>query len=99
MKSLRQNKNWSTTHPDLTIINAHGIDYNGPFEYQLVQAGGRVIEDNTAYHKYNRYLMIGGLEAMKQADWYDWAFVSHYPNGRPTPELIVYEYEKFKAKQ
>lgn len=94
MRSIRIRNSWPQTHPDLTIIGGHGIEGITDYEYQIVQAGGRVIEDNTSYHKYNRFLMKGGLEAMKKVDWYKWAFMSIYPNGRPTPELIVYEYEK-----
>ena len=93
MRSIRQRSKWPQTHPGIVVINAHGVSGLTDYEYQIVQAGGRVIDDNTYYHKYNRYLLKGGKEVMKKVDWYKWAFMSIYPNGRPTTELIIYEYE------
>ncbi len=96
MKSIRQNKDWPITHESVEIVNAHGnpdLDTNH-YNYQMIQAGGKIIKGTEGYHIYNRYLLKCSAKTAKfltSIDWYRWAFIGHYHNGRPTPELIIYE--------
>lgn len=102
MKDLRQKQEWPGEYEDMEVVYSHGRnftqDYIDTFDFCICSAGGYVY-DLSNHHKYNRFLVKGNRKFFESIDWIKWAFLSVYWNGRPTPELIIFEYEKWKIKR